>query len=284
MEFQNTIAYGQFYNAGGVVAITTDYVALAFTPIVNLAKNIHIANDLGGENVPNGDFPNQASVDYWQIASDRATKSLGDGFMRLTYNIATGSALYKNSIAPIDKSYLVTFRAKGTTNSNFVAIGENSSVGDNPINPTLVNDWQDYKFIVPLLAITFRFYLDSASIDDTFDITNISIREQILTNDFGVYVEQTGSYFLDFSFIAEGGDNKGYSFAPFINGVEQLGSIDFYQQATAQEYEVGSNYIFDLTEGDFISFKVKTASVSTIPFIIKDIKLNIFNLQQLGIH
>ena len=146
MEFQNTIAYGQFYNAGGVVAITTSYVALAFTPIVNLAKNIHIANV------------------------------------------------------------------------------------------------------------------------------------------FGVYVEQTGSYFLDFSFIAEDGDGVVYSFAPFINGVEQLGSIDFYQQATTQEYEVGSNYIFDLTEGDFISFKVKTASVSATAFIIKDIKLNIFNLQQLGIH
>ena len=105
-----------------------------------------------------------------------------------------------------------------------------------------------------------------------------------LNSDFGVYVEQTGAYFLDFSFIAVGGDQQEYSFAPFINGVEQTGAISFYQKATTQEYEVGSSFIFDLTKGDYITFGVKTTSVSAYEFSIKDIKLSIFNLQQLGIH
>ena len=133
---------------------------------------------LGPELVPDGNFTNQAAVDYWQIASSRATKSLEDGFMRLTYDVAVGSALYKNSLATVGKNYLVTFRAKGTANSKFVAIGDNSSLGNNPLNPVLTSDWQDYKFIVPLsTGITFRFYLGAAQIGDTLDITNISVKE-----------------------------------------------------------------------------------------------------------
>ena len=133
---------------------------------------------VGTELVPDGNFTNQAAVDYWQIASSRATKSLESGFMRLTYDVATGSALYKNNLATVGKNYLVTFRSKGTANSKFVSIGDNNSLGNNPLNPVLTSDWQDYKFIVPLsTGITFRFYLDSAQIGDTLDITNISVKE-----------------------------------------------------------------------------------------------------------
>jgi len=43
MQFQNTIAFGQLYSAGGVVDITTSYVNLEFTPTISLIKNLHIA-------------------------------------------------------------------------------------------------------------------------------------------------------------------------------------------------------------------------------------------------
>jgi hypothetical protein len=151
---------------------------------------VNYAKILGDELVPDGNFTNQAAVDYWQIASSRATKSLEDGFMRLTYDVAVGSALYKNNLATAGNDYLVTFRAKGTASSNFSAIGENSSVGNNPINPVLTSDWQDYKFIVPLSGITFRFYLSSAQIGETLDITNISVKE--ITRDNVPRIDYTG--------------------------------------------------------------------------------------------
>ena len=144
-------------------------------------------SELGSELIPDGNFTNQAAVDYWQIAStggvERATKSLENGFMRLTYDTASGggAALYKNSLVQSGKSYKVTFRAKGTANSSFSSIGDNSNIPSNPqyvvSNPTLTNDWQDYEFYVPVSSATLRIYLASAQIGDTLDITNISVKE-----------------------------------------------------------------------------------------------------------
>jgi hypothetical protein len=148
-------------------------------------------SELGSELIPDGNFTNQAAVDYWSIAAtdgvERATKSLENGFMRLTYDIANGSALYKSSILPSGKSYKVTFRAKGTANSNFNSIGDNVNIPSNPqyvvSNPTLTDDWQDYEFYVPVSSTTLRLYLTSAQIGDTLDITNISVK-QVDPNDY----------------------------------------------------------------------------------------------------
>jgi len=148
-------------------------------------------SELGSELIPDGNFTNQAAVDYWQIADtggvERATKSLENGFMRLTYDIANGSALYKSGIVTSGKSYKVTFRAKGTANSNFNSIGDNVNIPSNPqyvvSNPTLTDDWQDYEFYVPVSSTTLRLYLTSAQIGDTLDITNISVK-QVDPNDY----------------------------------------------------------------------------------------------------
>lgn len=148
-------------------------------------------SELGNELIPDGNFTNQAAVDYWQIADtggvERATKSLENGFMRLTYDIASGSALYKSGIVTSGKSYKVTFRAKGTANSNFNSIGDNVNIPSNPqyvvSNPTLTDDWQNYEFYVPVSSTVFRLYLASAQIGDTLDITNISIK-QVDPNDY----------------------------------------------------------------------------------------------------
>jgi hypothetical protein len=275
MEFQNTIAYGQFYNAGGVVAITTSYVALAFTPIVNLAKNIHIASDEGGDLITNGNFTTDLSG--WTITGTDATHTVTwtSSGARFQSDTTTPVLSFFQNILTIGKTYKLTCDIVYTSLETL-----RSSIGGN--NQSAFVEGSNTRIAIATSNASLNFLRNTSDVDAI--ISNVIVKEQFLTNDFGVYVEQTGSYFLDFSFIAEDGDGVVYSFAPFINGVEQLGSIDFYQQATTQEYEVGSNYIFELTEGDFISFKVKTASVSATAFIIKDIKLNIFNLQQLGIH
>ena len=273
MEFQNTIAYGQFYNAGGVVDITTDYVALAFTPIVNLAKNIHIASDEDNELIYCGDFECASPLTDWTVNVEGAI-SVDSGKLKVLNVTGRGRAYTNITGLTIGKTY--RFYVKNTigTLTGFCHLSSGSTYNNIPLNTF-------FYFIAGSTALFIECGVILTNINGFTYFDDLSL---VATNDFGVYVEQTGSYFLDFSFIAEDGDNVVYSFAPFINGVEQLGSIDFYQQATTQEYEVGSNYIFDLTEGDFISFKVKTASVSATAFIIKDIKLNIFNLQQLGIH
>ena len=136
---------------------------------------------IGSELIPDGNFTNQAAVDYWDIASSRATKSLENGFMRLTYDVAIGAALFKGGLVTSGKSYKVTFRAKGTANSVFNSIGDNANISSNPqyvvLNPTLSSDFQNYEFNVPVSSTTFRFYLASAQIGDTLDITNISVKE-----------------------------------------------------------------------------------------------------------
>ena len=137
---------------------------------------------LGSNLIPDGNFTNQAAVDYWDIASSRATKSLQDGFMRLTYDVAFGGALLKQGNAiPSGKSYNVTFRAKGTANSNFKSIGSLNNLENNPervvLNPTLSSNFQNYEFNVLVTDSNFRLYLASAQIGDTLDITNISVLE-----------------------------------------------------------------------------------------------------------
>ena len=136
----------------------------------------------GPELVTHGTFDSQADVDYWQITNSRATKSLEDGFMRLTYDSTIGAALRKANLVPTGR-YKVTFRAKGTANTNFASIGDNASIGNNPeyvvSNPILTTDWQKYEFRIELTQSTFRFYLNSLLIGDTLDIDDISVKEDI---------------------------------------------------------------------------------------------------------
>lgn len=144
--------------------------------------SVYPLEGLGEELVTNGTFDSQSEVDYWSIASSRATKSLEDGFMRLTYTSTIGAALFKSNLVPVGR-YKVTFRAKGTANTNFASIGDNASIGNNPeyviSNPILTTDWQEYDFEIELTQSTFRFYLNSLSIGNTLDIDDISIKEDI---------------------------------------------------------------------------------------------------------
>ena len=170
--------------ADNFVGSITNISVIEITDDTNLPRinyeGFSYQDSLGSEEVPDGNFTNQAAVDYWAIASNRATKSLESGFMRLTYTSSIGAALFRNNLAVSGKNYVVTFRAKGTANVTFSSIGENNSIGDNPTNPIITTEWQDYKFNVPLLGITFRFYLENGlQVGDTLDIANISVKEYL---------------------------------------------------------------------------------------------------------
>ena len=142
--------------------------------------------DITSNLVSNGTFDTQADVDYWQIAetsgTPRATKTLEDGFMRLTYDLANGSALFKSGLVTQDRHYKVTFRAKGTAGVKFSSIGENVSIQNNPqyavSNPNLTTYWQNYEFYVPFFGTSvFRFYLEPVQAGTTLDIDDISLQE-----------------------------------------------------------------------------------------------------------
>lgn len=148
-------------------------------------------DELGAELIPDGNFTSQSAVDFWGIAESdgqpRATKTLEDGFMRLTFleieGSVTGSALLKFSTIPTNKSYKVSFKAKGTAiGTTFGSIGDFNNISSNPdfviSNPALSTSFQDYEFYVPYTSTNFRLYLvGSIEPNQTLDITNISIKQ-----------------------------------------------------------------------------------------------------------
>ena len=109
------------------------------------------------------------------------------------------------------------------------------------------------------------------------------------TNTFKIQVQETGMYFVEFSFIAQDGDGKSYSIRPYVNGIE-YGSggtamqIKFYQQPTTQKYEVSTHGLFALAKDDTVEWKIYVATASATTFYINTLKMNLVNLQQIGLH
>ena len=143
---------------------------------------------LGSEEVT---YPNFTGSDLsqWRIAPtadvDRATESWdASGFMRLTYDVANGSALYAIFGHTLNVIYKVTMRVRGTKadgttaqGSAFGSIGDNGVVGNAVSNPTLTSEWQDYEFYATSTGSTFRLYLAGAAIGDLVDFDSISVKE-----------------------------------------------------------------------------------------------------------
>lgn len=107
---------------------------------------------------------------------------------------------------------------------------------------------------------------------------------------FKVKVKQNGVYFVDFSFIAFGGESRVYALQPFVNNVAYNTSfgtgmiIKFYQQPSNQKYEVSVNGIFFLNRDDLLEYKLQVNSVGEPELQILGVKMNIYNLNQRGIH
>tara|TARA_R100001163_G_C5056522_1_gene192954 strand:- start:250 stop:732 length:483 start_codon:yes stop_codon:yes gene_type:complete len=110
------------------------------------------------------------------------------------------------------------------------------------------------------------------------------------TDTFKVKVKQIGVYFVDFSFIAFGGESRVYALQPFVNNVAYNSSngtgmiIKFYQQPSNQKYEVSVNGIFLLNRDDLLEYRLQVNTVSEPELQILGVKMNIYNLNQRGIH
>ena len=161
--------------------------------------SIKPAQALGVEIIPDPNFDTD-STSYWNIATTggtpRATKSYisNDKFMRLTYDLANGAALFRSGAIVSGKSYKVIFRAKGTANSAFASIGNNGDLGTVISNPTLTTSFQRYEFDITATQTVFRLYLSPSGVNigDTLDIDNISLKE-ITDADFDFDRNSTGT-------------------------------------------------------------------------------------------
>ena len=144
--------------------------------------SIKPAQYLGSEIIADPNFDTD-STGAWSIATTsvtpRATKSyISDGkFMRLTYDLANGGALYKSNVFTVGFRYKVSFIAKGTANSKFASIGDNATIGNAILNPTLTTDWQRYEFEIKPNFTLMRLYLAYASVGSTLDIDEISVKK-----------------------------------------------------------------------------------------------------------
>lgn len=106
---------------------------------------------------------------------------------------------------------------------------------------------------------------------------------------FKVQVKNTGMYYVEFSFISDGGDSKNYDIRPYKNNVayntDGLGQIiRAYQQPVEQKYEVSTHGLFILSYNDTLAWKIKRSSVPTVDYYARNIRMNLINLQQLGLH
>ena len=136
--------------------------------------------------------------------------------------------------------------------------------------------------VTPVAATFVQFGYSAAAVDD---LTK-NIHSSGDATDYEITVQQDGAYFYDISFIAGGGGGKTYTLGTFVNGVADATqeAITFFQQNTEQRYEVSYNNIVNLSAGDTLSFGVSVVTVSATAFSLNNIKLCIYNLQQLGSH
>ena len=131
------------------------------------------------------------------------------------------------------------------------------------------------------------------TLSSTFPFSTLVVHSKdILTPkvEFGAKITQAGTYFVDFSFIAEDGDFQQYKLFLLVNNTPYYTKADggvvirFFQQSTSQQYEVSLSALVKVSFGDIITFGLKTNAVPVLPLKTHSIKMNLNNLQQLGIH
>ena len=96
--------------------------------------------------------------------------------------------------------------------------------------------------VTNLESLTYKYFPFPAISSNIGTLQNINVSSD---SEFKAYVEQTGAYFIDFSFISDSGDSRQYKICPL---------------------------------------KLEVFNLPTVSFFARDIKMSIFNLQQLGIH
>jgi len=180
---QDVVQNGSFDDIGSDLILNGDFAEIGS----DLVTNGDFSDvPLGSELVTYPNFTNSDLV-QWKIASSRATKSWdASEFMRLTYDLAVGSALYATFGQTLNAYYNVKMRVRGTKADGvtaqgyaFGSIGDNGELGQVVSNPTLTSEWQDYEFNVWSTGTTFRFYLTTVAVGDLVDFDSISVKENI---------------------------------------------------------------------------------------------------------
>ena len=180
---QDVVQNGSFTDIGSDLILNGDFAEIGSDLVTN---GDFSAVPLGSELVTYPNFTNSDLV-QWKIASSRATKSWDAAeFMRLTYDVAVGSALYATFGQTLNAYYNVKMRVRGTKADGvtaqgyaFGSIGDNGELGQVVSNPTLTSEWQDYEFNVWSTGTTFRFYLTTVAVGDLVDFDSISVKENI---------------------------------------------------------------------------------------------------------
>jgi hypothetical protein len=181
-----------FTSPSGV--LTASLGPMTFPAHPELITNGSFSNvPVGTELIANPTFSDAASITPWSITgAPNATLTWNARFMRMTYTVADGDALFDNLGQTLNAMYSVKMRVRGVTSagadqgSAFDKIGDDIALTSANIisNPTLTSEYQDYEFRVWSTDISFRLYLASAAIGDVVDFDSISIKplDMIITN------------------------------------------------------------------------------------------------------
>ena len=254
---QDVVQNGSFNDIGSDLVQNGDFAEIGSELITN---GDFSATPLGSEIVVNPNFVTD-DISAWNIAGtpSRATKSWNASqFMRLTYDVAAGQALYDNLGHTLNAYYNVKMRVRGTKadgstaqGSLFHSIGDLANIGVVISNPTLTSEWQDYEFNVWSTEVTFRFYLASAEIGDLVDFDSISVKENtnLVTNpnftDTGSELVTNGDFATDSDWakgtgITISGGSANFTGSPNANINQNVGLV------TGKSYKIVftiSNYV-----------------------------------------
>ena len=186
-----TDAVGIFSTATNIYTSPSGVLTATLGPMIFPAHPELITNGsftevpVGAELIANPTFSDAASITPWNTTgAPNATLSWNARFMRMTYTVANGNALFDNMGQTLNTMYSVKMRVRGVTSagadqgSAFDAIGDNTALTSANIisNPTLTSEYQDYEFRVWSTNVTFRFYLATAAIGDVVDFDSISVK------------------------------------------------------------------------------------------------------------
>lgn len=106
-------------------------------------------------------------------------------------------------------------------------------------------------------------------------------------NGMEITVHQNGTYMMNLSFVADGGDGKNYEMRGVVDNSatpQMVQPISFYQQNTEQQYEVSVGWNVMLKAEQTFAFELYAATISATDFYLRDVRMSLWNLQQLGMH
>ena len=241
---------------------------------------------VGTELIANPTFSDAASITPWAIASTgptpRATiEPWEPRFMRLTYDLANGSALLDELSQPLNTMYSVKMRVRGVTSagadqgSAFAYIGDLAALTSANIisNPTLTYEYQDYEFRVWSTDIYFRFYLATAAIGDVVDFDSISVKPLTMLVDNGNFGNGTTDWSNDGSSTISVGTHAGRDDVADIN-ITGTGTGDRITQpftwtegksykVDVEVYLVSGSFRVDTTDGFVPGNFVQTTTIGS---------------------